>query len=220
MKNEEYSTAIVGRQVKNRWMKAMQMLLCAAFFILQSSAFISCSEQDDTVSDYDNWQQRNDEWFAARYAEVAAQAAAGNEYALLRSFLKGDTTVAATKAVDYVLIRRIDSLATPVNEYPLYTDSVEIHYQGRLIPSAAYPEGYPFDGSFSGEFDADVAIPASFALTSFAVTGLSTALQHMRKGDHWQIIVPYQQAYGSTASSDIPAYSNLIFDVRLEKFWR
>jgi len=41
----------------------------------------------------------------------------------------------------------------------------------------------------------------------------------MHKGDHWRVTIPYQLAYGETASGVIPAYSTLVFDIWLTDFW-
>ena len=51
----------------------MRMLLCAAFFTLQSSLFTSCSEADDTVDEFANWQQRNDAYFEQQYQASAVR---------------------------------------------------------------------------------------------------------------------------------------------------
>ena len=37
----------------------------------------------------------------------------------------------------------------------------------------------------------------------------------MHKGDHWTIYIPYQLGYGSSKTGSVPAYSTLIFDLRL-----
>ena len=42
----------------------------------------------------------------------------------------------------------------------------------------------------------------------------------MHRGDYWRIYIPYQLGYGGTARSSIPAYSTLVFDLRLEDFWQ
>ena len=51
------------------------------------------------------------------------------------------------------------------------------------------------------------------------VDGFATALQHMRRGDHWMVYIPYQLGYGSQSQTGVPAYSTLIFDLRLVDFW-
>jgi FKBP-type peptidyl-prolyl cis-trans isomerase FklB len=94
-----------------------------------------------------------------------------------------------------------------------------VHYSGRLLPSASYPQGYQFDSSYAGTFDPVLATPSKFAVAGM-VKGFSTALMKMHRGDHWRIYIPYQLAYGATARTAVPAYSTLIFDLRLEDFWR
>ena len=43
-----------------------------------------------------------------------------------------------------------------------------------------------------------------------------TAVQYMVKGDDWMVYIPEQLAYGSTASDAIPAYSTLLYRIRIE----
>jgi FKBP-type peptidyl-prolyl cis-trans isomerase FklB len=58
------------------------------------------------------------------------------------------------------------------------------------------------------------------------ITGWATALMQMHIGDHWEIYVPYTLGYGTTNTNttagvtNIPAYSTLIFDIRLVAYWR
>ena len=218
MKSEEFSTAMVGRQVKNRCMKAMRMLLCAAFFILHSSFFISCSEADDTVEEYADWDVKNTEWFSAKYADAQARIAAGDtSWRIIRSYTKGDTAVSYSPE-DYIIVQMLDSLAAPVAGSPCYSDSVAVHDRGWLIPSPSYSGGYQFDSSYLGTFDAAIAYPAEFAVKAVR-NGFGTALMHMRRGDYWRIYTPYQLGYGTTSTSAIPAYSTLIFDIRLVDYW-
>jgi FKBP-type peptidyl-prolyl cis-trans isomerase FklB len=48
--------------------------------------------------------------------------------------------------------------------------------------------------------------------------GFATALQHMHRGDHWRVTIPYQLGYGTSDYNSIPGYSTLIFDIRLVDF--
>ncbi|MBR1548278.1 MAG: FKBP-type peptidyl-prolyl cis-trans isomerase [Prevotella sp.] len=179
---------------------------------------VSCSEADDTVEEYADWDEKNAEWFVAKYADVQSKIAGGDtSWRVIRSFAKGDTMLVKSPA-DYIVVQVVDSLASPVDEHPIYTDSVAVHYRGWLIPSASYAGGYQFDSSYMGTFDAAIASPAEFAVKSL-VPGFSTALMYMRRGDHWRVSIPYQLAYGSSANGSIPAYSNLIFEIRLVDFW-
>ena len=86
---------------------------------------------------------------------------------------------------------------------PKATDSVECHYEGRLI------SGTVFDSSYQrGE-------TATFGVNQ-VIAGWVEALQLMKEGDKWQLYIPYNLAYGERgAGAQIPPYSTLIFDVEL-----
>jgi len=47
------------------------------------------------------------------------------------------------------------------------------------------------------------------------IDGFSTALQHMDVGDKWEVWIPWQLGYGSSASGTIPAYTTLVFEIEL-----
>lgn len=88
---------------------------------------------------------------------------------------------------------------------PKASDSVECHYEGRLI------DGSIFDSSYQrGE-------TATFGVTQ-VIAGWVEALQLMKEGDKWQLYIPYNLAYGENgAGAQIPPYATLIFDVELVK---
>ncbi len=88
---------------------------------------------------------------------------------------------------------------------PKASDSVECHYEGRLI------DGSVFDSSYQrGE-------TATFGVTQ-VIAGWVEALQLMKEGDKWQLYIPYNLAYGERgAGAQIPPYATLVFDVELIK---
>lgn len=86
---------------------------------------------------------------------------------------------------------------------PLFNDSVKVNYKGELI------NGKVFDSNWDQK-------PAQFKVDGL-VDGFSTALQHMKVGDVWEVWIPQKLGYGSTAKSDIPAYSTLIFTIDLKE---
>lgn len=86
---------------------------------------------------------------------------------------------------------------------PLFTDSVKVNYKGQLIN----------DKVFDSNWDQK---PAEFKVDGL-VDGFSTALQHMKVGDVWEVWIPQKLGYGSSAKSDIPAYSTLIFTIDLKE---
>lgn len=49
------------------------------------------------------------------------------------------------------------------------------------------------------------------------IRGMQLALQHMTVGEEWEVVIPWQLGYGSYSMSSIPAYSTLIFEVKLLK---
>jgi len=139
-------------------------------------------------------------------------------WSIIRSYTKGDTVLAISPE-DHIVVEKLDSLDEPQADFPLYTDTVAVHYRGWLIPSVSHKGGYQFDSSYLGAFDEDIAIPYEFYVKSLTA-GFATAVMHMRRGDHWRVYIPYQLGYGTTATSNIPAYSNLVFDIRMEDFWK
>ncbi len=86
---------------------------------------------------------------------------------------------------------------------PKATDSVECHYEGRLI------DGTVFDSSYRR------GTPATFPLNG-VIAGWTEGLQLMQEGAKFRFYIPYNLAYGANgAGADIPPYSALIFDVEL-----
>lgn len=86
---------------------------------------------------------------------------------------------------------------------PYLTDTVTVYYTGAMI------NGTVFDGTSPG-------LPASFKVDS-VIPGWIEALTLMREGDHWQVVIPPQLAYGDRGAGNgtIPPNQALVFDLRL-----
>lgn len=86
---------------------------------------------------------------------------------------------------------------------PKKADTVVTHYRGTLL------DGKEFDSSYRrGE-------PATFPLNHVS-RGWTEALQLMKVGSKWELLVPAQLAYGENgAGSDIGPNATLIFEVEL-----
>jgi FKBP-type peptidyl-prolyl cis-trans isomerase FklB len=192
---------------KNNW---ILLVLCA----LMGLSLQSCKEDDGTVEEFPNWQTKNE----AFVQTLATDSMTQSNWVKIEKY---SLSASATGAVsDYIYVHKMaDSTVNHSSATPLYTDSVSIHYRGTLLPSTSYPKGYVFDTTYSLPFDATISRPTTLVVSSL-ITGFSTAVQKMHQGDHWIIYIPYQLGYGTTTSSTIPAYSTLIFDVRLVKSWR
>ena len=192
-------------------LKAIYILLSVLLF-----AFTSCEDTVE-VSEYDNWQERN----IAFIDSIATVARANND---------GKWKVFPTTGLDeskehgnefnvycYVL------QAGDGTEHPAYNDTVKVNYSGRLIPSKSYPKGYLFDSSYDGELEPEFDVPVEFGLAG-TVPGFCTAVQHMvagttsASGDIWRVYIPADLGYGAKASSGVPAYSALVFEINLVSF--
>ena len=196
------------------WVKVLHFYL---FTLLP--LFASCSEEDDTVPEYDNWQAKNEAYFEEQYQQHLA--ASNATCFVLKSYTKGDTVkVSNLPHTQCILVDVLPSDFIAKGDkttMPLFTDDVSIHYSGNLLPSPTYPSGYPFDSSYYGSFQLDVAEPDVMSVYG-VIVGFSTALQHMHRGDHWRVTIPYQLGYGVSDYNSIPGYSTLIFDIRLVDF--
>lgn len=88
---------------------------------------------------------------------------------------------------------------------PKSTDSVTVHYTGRLI------DGTVFDSSV------ERGAPATFGVTQ-VIPGWVEALQMMKEGAKWRLYIPSALAYGPNgAGGVIGPNATLIFDVELIK---
>jgi len=86
---------------------------------------------------------------------------------------------------------------------PQKSDKVTVHYRGTLI------DGTEFDSSYSRNK------PATFGVGQ-VIPGWTEALQLMKEGDKWELVIPSKLAYGERrASAKIPPNSTLIFEVEL-----
>ena len=170
----------------------LHSLLWLLAILLLPVAVTSCSESDSNDEEFADWQSRNDTYFSNIYKQAQQAIAHG------------------------------DKSWTILRSWSLYTDSVLVDYQGKLIPSTSYPAGFVFDQSWYGDDYAEESARPSHLIVSGVVDGFATALQNMHIGDNWIVYIPYQLGYGSTAQSNgsIPAYSNLVFDIHLRGYYR
>ena len=76
-------------------------------------------------------------------------------------------------------------------------------------------KGYLADGTV---FDQTTTSPATFALNA-VIKGWQEGLQLIGVNGKIKLLIPSALGYGSTAKSDIPANSVLIFDVELVEFY-
>jgi FKBP-type peptidyl-prolyl cis-trans isomerase FklB len=86
---------------------------------------------------------------------------------------------------------------------PQTTDTVTVHYRGTLI------DGTEFDSSYSRNN------PSTFKVSG-VIRGWTEALQLMKEGAKWQLLIPAELAYGERGMPPrIAPNSPLIFEVEL-----
>lgn len=212
--------------------KTLIGVFCLGGIMLSAGLFTSCTENDDTVEEYANWQSKNETYWDNLYTTTQQKIKGGDtSWKIILNYTfqnqKQTTGSALTYRPENYIIAHVEQAGTGTTS-PLYSDSVSMHYMGRLIPSTTYTSGLIFDKSWSSnQFNAATSRPVHsyIGLTYDAegkptslVDGFTTALMSMHRGDHWTVYIPYQLGYGEKSSGVVPAYSTLIFDLRLNDF--
>ena len=128
--------------------------------------------------------------------EAMAEANLKSGEAFLAENAKKDGVTVTASGLQYRVITE------GAGDAPKATDTVKVHYEGRLI------SGDVFDSSIArGE-------PVSFPLNS-VIPGWSEGLQLMKVGSKFEFTIPSALAYGPSGTGPIPPNSVLVFDVEL-----
>lgn len=212
-------------------MKKSKIILLA-MILFSTLGMVSCSEDEGIVEEYPNWQVTNETFFynlTKNVKTLIAQDPTRTDWKRIKAWSKIESEVEYDD--DFVIVNVIESAPATETTSPLYTDTVLVHYQGNLLPSTSYniPSvpynvGLRFDASYEIAYNADTSVPVELAignsLGNGLIDGFATALQNMRRGDHWVVYIPYKLAYGVTGYGNIPPYSTLIFEIRLVDYWK
>lgn len=128
--------------------------------------------------------------------EAMAEANLKSGEAFLAENAKKDGVTVTASGLQYRVITE------GASDAPKATDTVKVHYEGRLI------SGDVFDSSIArGE-------PVSFPLNG-VIPGWSEGVQLMKVGSKFEFTIPSALAYGSSGTGPIPPNSVLVFDVEL-----
>ena len=92
--------------------------------------------------------------------------------------------------------------------FPKATDTVKVHYTGRLI------NGTVFDTSLQPRQPGAAIEPVEFPLNQ-VIPGWTEGLQKINQGGKIRLYIPPQLAYGDTGQQGIPPGATLIFDIEL-----
>ncbi len=165
---------------------------------LAALIFASCSKDDETDT---LWKENSE----AAFAKVAASA----EYKTIQSQSKNGS-------IAYKVLKSGNGAT------PLYTDGVKVRYTA-WFKTVDWNEGDTFineDGrNIKNKFIFDSTanrndVPSTFAVSG-VVDGYSTALQHMKVGDKWEVWMPWKLGYGINGKNPIPGYTTLVFEIEL-----
>ena len=186
----------------------------------------SCKDSEAESNVRQNWPERNVQWFAEVYDAARAEIETAKEqygsdwekhcdWRVYKTLLKSQDVQG--RPSDYVVCK--------INEKgdgdwsPAYTDSVRLYYRGWIMDDN-YPASKDnmtvFSQTYYGEFNPATAAPVAMAASAL-VEGFTTAIQYMVEGDDWSVYIPSELAYGAKASDAIPAYSTLLFRIRVER---
>ena len=118
-----------------------------------------------------------------------------------RDYLEQFTQQPGVKQLPAGLPYRV--LATGDGERPSAEDTVRVHYHGTRV------DGVVFDSSV------ERGQPAEFPLGG-VIPGFRETISAMRVGDHWQVVIPSELAYGKRgAGADIGPNETLTFEIQL-----
>jgi len=96
-------------------------------------------------------------------------------------------------------------------------DLVKVYYKGYLMkddPTSGIMDGTEFDNS--GEFE-----PFAVSVGAGAViAGWEEGLTYMKDSSEAKLVIPSKLAYSSTPQASVPAYSPLVFYIKVVKVYR
>jgi FKBP-type peptidyl-prolyl cis-trans isomerase FklB len=146
-------------------------------------------------------QPKYDQATCLKALQQLGQAKAGAAVAQNKKFLeenkKAEGVTTLPSGLQYKVLKSGDG-ATPGP-----ADTVRTHYKGTLI------DGTVFDSSY------DRGEPAEFPVGG-VIKGWTEALQKMKVGDKWQLVIPSELAYGEAgAGGVIPPGATLVFEIEL-----
>lgn len=152
--------------------------------------------EEEMVSEIQTFQQEMQARMTAEMEGLAAKNQQEGE-AFLAENAKKEGVIVTESGLQYKV------LEPGQGDSPGAADVATVHYRGTLI------DGTQFDSSY------DRGQPATFPVGG-VIPGWTEALQLMKPGAKWQLVIPAGLAYGERgAGQDIGPNSTLLFDVEL-----
>lgn len=167
---------------------------------LFSLVLLSCSKDDETDT---IWKENNEAAFS--------KTANSTEYKMIQSPSKNGS-----------IAYKVLSSTNEGGDSPLYTDEVKVRYTGwfksvdwNKPDTYTNEEGRKIKNKYIFDTTDDRAGVPSIFKVSKVVDGFSTALQHMKVGDKWEVWIPWRLGYGAMGQNPIPEYTTLVFEIEL-----
>lgn len=164
---------------------------------LAALIFASCSKDDETDA---VWEENNKAAFL--------KTAASSGYETIESASKNGT-------IAYKVLKS-GSEDAPT---PLFTDAVRVLYTGwykqfdwNKPDTYVNDDGVKLNNKYI--FDLTSGNARRFEVKGL-VDGFTTALQHMKVGDKWEVWIPARLGYGMTPKQNIPVNTTLVFEIEL-----
>ena len=204
-KSAYYAGVQIGQQISNQMVKAinhdlfgddstksvsMKNLMAALICGVKGEKTIMTAEQAQMV-----WQAKSQ---AIKAKSMEQQYGKNKEEGA--KFMAEYAKKPGVKKLDGGVLYRV--IKEGKGEMPKDTSLVRVHYEGKTV------DGKVFDSSY--ERKEPVQLRANQV-----IPGWTTALTHMPVGSTWEVVIPYDKAYGDRETPQIKPFSTLIFKIEL-----
>lgn len=204
-KSAYYAGVQIGQQISNQMVKAinhdlfgddstksvsMKNLMAALICGVKGEKTIMTAEQAQMV-----WQAKSQ---AIKAMSMEQQYGKNKEEGA--KFIAEYAKKAGVKKLEGGVLYRV--IKEGKGEMPKDTSLVRVHYEGKTV------DGKVFDSSY--ERKEPVQLRANQV-----IPGWTTALTHMPVGSTWEVVIPYDKAYGDRETPQIKPFSTLIFKIEL-----
>lgn len=204
-KSAYYAGVQIGQQISNQMVKSinhdlfgddstksvsMKNLMAALICGVKGEKTIMTAEQAQMV-----WQAKSQ---AIKAMSMEQQYGKNKEEGA--KFIAEYAKKAGVKKLEGGVLYRV--IKEGKGEMPKDTSLVRVHYEGKTV------DGKVFDSSY--ERKEPVQLRANQV-----IPGLTTALTHMPVGSTWEVVIPYDKAYGDRETPQIKPFSTLIFKIEL-----
>ena len=204
-KSAYYAVVQIGQQTSNQMVKAinhdlfgddstksvsMKNLMAALICGVKGEKTIMTAEQAQMV-----WQAKSQ---AIKAMSMEQQYGKNKEEGA--KFIAEYAKKAGVKKLEGGVLYRV--IKEGKGEMPKDTSLVRVHYEGKTV------DGKVFDSSY--ERKEPVQLRANQV-----IPGWTMALTHMPVGSTWEVVIPYDKAYGDRETPQIKPFSTLIFKIEL-----